>query len=731
MASRTCFDLYASLRYASSHVHTFPRSPSKFSVSYSGSSVKRYVLRKKPPGKLLESAHAVEREFQVIEALGVHTQVPVPKFGVVGGSDLVKISKQLGKSGCSCGFKNSRLLERYLVSCDLFRCVKWYQSKDSPGSMAQDRVDHANPTGGDRGVEALWVAYEKQQEQLNEIRDLLIGLNLNANNRPPVVDRVRAEGAAQGQPVNQNRVRTEGFARGQPVQNAPRRPLRCPSDSEEESEPEFEPLPANYQPRRQQQQGFDEYRMKIDLSQFNGNLHIEDFLDWLSEVERFFGMMDIPESKMVKLVAYKLKGGVAVWWDQLQKNRHRQGKESVRTWRQMKQLLQDRFLPPDSDQYLFQLYQNCNQGSRSVFDYTTEFCRLSDRNNLNETEGQRVARYLNGLKLTIREKMGLSVVWTVDEAHNMALKAQLMERKTTYSGYCRNLPDSLFPTREQGKGATQPTIPVNQQRSTAGGGGGNQMTGSSSREAPRNTNPYAKPTTDKCYRCGTLGHHSNVCPERRTANLVEEEDEIGDDGDAKYEGDQYEGAKLAREEGERVNYVVQRVLFTPKTEGLSQRHNIFRSCCTINQKVCDLIVDSGSCENFVAKRLVTHLKLSLEPHLSPYSIGWIKKGPAVKITEVCKQHTVPLKVKAKSFLTITNSEAEFVADAKTLQELYAMVVKTMVPVAKENTVTPIPQKIQPLLKEFQELIADELPDELLPMSDKQLKYSKYLFIWHG
>ncbi len=31
---------------------------------------KKYVLRRKPPGKLLPSAHAVDREFRVISALG-------------------------------------------------------------------------------------------------------------------------------------------------------------------------------------------------------------------------------------------------------------------------------------------------------------------------------------------------------------------------------------------------------------------------------------------------------------------------------------------------------------------------------------------------------------------------------------------------------------------------------------------------------------------------------------
>ncbi|MCG6911521.1 MAG: phosphotransferase [Deltaproteobacteria bacterium] len=38
---------------------------------------KSYVLRKKPPGKLLPSAHAVDREYRIIEALG-KTDVPVP-----------------------------------------------------------------------------------------------------------------------------------------------------------------------------------------------------------------------------------------------------------------------------------------------------------------------------------------------------------------------------------------------------------------------------------------------------------------------------------------------------------------------------------------------------------------------------------------------------------------------------------------------------------------------------
>ena len=49
---------------------------------------KKYVLRKKPPGKLLPSAHQVEREYRVMKALEA-TRVPVPKMLLLCKDDTI------------------------------------------------------------------------------------------------------------------------------------------------------------------------------------------------------------------------------------------------------------------------------------------------------------------------------------------------------------------------------------------------------------------------------------------------------------------------------------------------------------------------------------------------------------------------------------------------------------------------------------------------------------------
>ena len=80
------FDERRLLDYLSSHVESFhgPLTVSQFKGGQSNptylldAASGRYVLRRKPPGKLLRSAHAVDREFRVISALYA-SGYPVPR----------------------------------------------------------------------------------------------------------------------------------------------------------------------------------------------------------------------------------------------------------------------------------------------------------------------------------------------------------------------------------------------------------------------------------------------------------------------------------------------------------------------------------------------------------------------------------------------------------------------------------------------------------------------------
>lgn len=90
------FDEQRLLDYLTSHVESFsgPMSVSQFKGGQSNPTYRldtdtaRYVLRRKPPGKLLKSAHAVDREFRIISALYA-TGFPVPRPLVLCEDDAV------------------------------------------------------------------------------------------------------------------------------------------------------------------------------------------------------------------------------------------------------------------------------------------------------------------------------------------------------------------------------------------------------------------------------------------------------------------------------------------------------------------------------------------------------------------------------------------------------------------------------------------------------------------
>ncbi len=90
------FDVGALERYMAEHVDGFagPLTVRQFEGGQSNPTYhliaggQPYVLRRKPPGKLLPSAHAVDREYRVISALAA-TDVPVPRTHVLCEDDSV------------------------------------------------------------------------------------------------------------------------------------------------------------------------------------------------------------------------------------------------------------------------------------------------------------------------------------------------------------------------------------------------------------------------------------------------------------------------------------------------------------------------------------------------------------------------------------------------------------------------------------------------------------------
>ncbi|KAL8098145.1 hypothetical protein AgCh_031064 [Apium graveolens] len=49
-----------------------------------------------------------------------------------------------------------------------------------------------------------------------------------------------------------------------------------------------------------------------DIPLFYGSLGVDEFLNWYIDVDKFFDVMDVPESKEVKMVAIRLKSVAAI-----------------------------------------------------------------------------------------------------------------------------------------------------------------------------------------------------------------------------------------------------------------------------------------------------------------------------------------------------------------------------------------------------------------------------------
>ena len=70
-----------------------------------------------------------------------------------------------------------------------------------------------------------------------------------------------------------------------------------------------------------------------------------------------------------------------------------------------------------------------------------------------------------------------------------------------------------------------------------------------------------------------------------------------------------------------------------KEDDKVQRENIFHTRCHVQNKVCTVIIDGGSCTNVASTTLVEKLGLPTSKHPRPYRLEWLNDSGELRVNK--------------------------------------------------------------------------------------------------
>jgi hypothetical protein len=188
-----------------------------------------------------------------------------------------------------------------------------------------------------------------------------------------------------------------------------------------------------------------------------------------------------------------------------------------------------KFIPRDYRISLFRRMQNLRQKLMTVKEYTKELYRLNIRAGHHESNDEKVARYINGLRYEIQDEISMETIRTMEDAYKLALKAEeKLSRKQSQRGRGRSQPkgksisqdkyqkpkdDWKKPQTQTERGGTSQRRPYAEQREQHTEQRGGYVDND---RFPRTIGRgRGRGGVITCFTCGKNGHRSFECPEKK------------------------------------------------------------------------------------------------------------------------------------------------------------------------------------------------------------------------
>ncbi|XP_010485073.1 PREDICTED: uncharacterized protein LOC104763395 [Camelina sativa] len=335
--------------------------------------------------------------------------------------------------------------------------------------------------------------------------------------------------------------------------------------------------------------------VKLIPPTFAGKFNPEVYMDWERRKEYIFQCYGYGEARKVALSSAHLTNNALSWWDRTITDRRRQRKLS--------------------------------QGTRTVDEYFEEFEKLMNSLELEESSESLMAQFIDGLQERIARKVETSNYSSLHELLHKAVQVeQQIQRKMSLRNRTRNnTPWNASNNRSMDKGKAVENDSRFKNKS-------NEVPKTSKPEPGKFPNTSQSRARDiTCFKCQGRGHLARERLNRRVMIVTASRDYESQDEQYEYHTDPENDVEYP-DTGEFL--VIRRMLSVlVNPEEKVQRENIFHTRCTIKNKVCNLIIDGGSCTNVASKYMVDRLGLQKTKHPRPYKLRWLNDDTKLKIAE--------------------------------------------------------------------------------------------------
>ena len=364
--------------------------------------------------------------------------------------------------------------------------------------------------------------------------------------------------------------------------------------------------------------------IKMKIPSFQGKNDPEAYFEWERKVELVFYCHNYSENKKVKLAAIGFSDYATVWWDQLVFNMSRNREPDVETWEEMKRVMRKRFVSTYYYRELYNKLQNLRQGNRSVKEYYKEMKVAMNRANIEEDREATMARFLAGLNREIQNLVELQHYVELEDMVHMAIKIENQVKRRGNSNTCSTPgpSSSTWKSNQWKKEEKPPNAKPKTELKQEGNNQGNQ--GKPDSFTTRNRDIM-------CFKCQGRGHIASQCPNKRVMVMR-------DNGEIETDNESDRDSMPSLEDADDVEYAVQGELMVArralsvqaKEDDEMQRDNIFHTRCHVQNKVCSVIIDGGSCTNVASTTMVEKLGMPTCKHPRPYKLQWLNDSGEVR-----------------------------------------------------------------------------------------------------